>query len=1000
MNKSHYQAAIDSAEQLLSADRARHKSEGNVQSDIEALLRQMNLGTLEVQYQTGEGPVDIYLPNRQALIEVKPYPHARDPDVIQSGRDESAKEQLDRYVHAEIKQEDILRPVDHGKFWTGIVTDGRNWHFYEYPHELNSKPRLIDSLVVINESKPLVNALFSIMGDEMLGKEWIPAKPHDLFTARKEELDELYSEIPSTAVESTNTKFRLWLDMMRASGMIPKDAGAQKRLFLIHSFLIVIVRLVSHSMTSGNDHWESVLRDGFASWVLGYSRAQHWAERLFDQIEEYDWKKRRTDVFRDLYHEFVSETDRKMFGEFYTPDWLAEQMVVDVLDDEWMEKSIDQVYDERKDGVGVLDPACGSGTFLYHAAWRLASSEYLRDYQYGKRSDIICRLLNGIDIHPVAVEISKVNVERALPASPTEGPSALQVYLGDSLQIHHRDDLFNQAGMLCLTSPKGSQAYVPMDLVRAPGFDEYLRRMVNAATRSQKLPRNAPAGIKQENLRALHKQLQEIIENEGNSVWTWYCTNLAGPYLLAERKVNRIVANPPWVKFSDIQVVERKKAMEDFGKLLGVHIGGKQAPHLDIASFFVLHARTLYLQNPNTDQGAWLVKVSALRAGHWSRFRELHKNTLRQSVDLTSLKPFGDGDSTRCCILFEHCHVEQKTNRTLVAKKLGRKQLEHGESLNSAVGKFELVVVPDPVPQAQSDYFKHKIRQGATIVPHVLSRIEEQTSRPDHRGFVQILTKRSVKSPWDGVPPQQGEVPTEWINEIYTSSEVLVYTTLDKLPTAILPIGEGKLIDDPGRISSFWRRMDELWDVHRGIGTGTPKTLRSRFDYARYLSSQLGVKTERRRMVILPRSGDHMRAVRVAGGTGFVDSTLYWFLVGDIREAGYLVSVLNSPCLDRAFSQARESGRDFHRHPWAKVPIPLYDSQNHLHRRLAQLCDVAEEIAHETLKESMIEDPSLGQVGFSSRIRASLAKSEIGIEIDDLVAHLLPAQARQLSPSQ
>ena len=66
-----------------------------------------------MQYQTGEGPVDIYLPNRQTLIEVKPFPHARDPDVIQSGRDESAKEQLDRYVHAEIKQEDILRPVDH-----------------------------------------------------------------------------------------------------------------------------------------------------------------------------------------------------------------------------------------------------------------------------------------------------------------------------------------------------------------------------------------------------------------------------------------------------------------------------------------------------------------------------------------------------------------------------------------------------------------------------------------------------------------------------------------------------------------------------------------------------------------------------------------------------------------------------------------------------------------------------------------------------------------------
>ena len=45
MNSSNYQDVIASADQLLSADRARHKSEGNVQSDIEALLREMNLGT-------------------------------------------------------------------------------------------------------------------------------------------------------------------------------------------------------------------------------------------------------------------------------------------------------------------------------------------------------------------------------------------------------------------------------------------------------------------------------------------------------------------------------------------------------------------------------------------------------------------------------------------------------------------------------------------------------------------------------------------------------------------------------------------------------------------------------------------------------------------------------------------------------------------------------------------------------------------------------------------
>ena len=43
----------------------------------------------------------------------------------------------------------------------------------------------------------------------------------------------------------------------------------------------------------------------------------------------------------------------------------------------------------------------------------------------------------------------------------------------------------------------------------------------------------------------------KIIEDEGNSVWTWYAVNLAGPHQFAERKIDRIVANPPWVKLSD-----------------------------------------------------------------------------------------------------------------------------------------------------------------------------------------------------------------------------------------------------------------------------------------------------------------------------------------------------------------------------------------------------------------------------------------------------------------
>ena len=995
MEPSSQHAAVGQAAKLLGADRSRHKVEGNVQSDVEALLRAMNLGTLESQYQTGDGPVDIYLPNRRTLIEVKAYPLGKEPDRVQPGRDESALDQLHRYVHAEANQERILEPTLGDSLWTGIITDGRNWHIYEFSNEIERLPQLRDAIAFINEAEALVKMLFDALGTDMIGREWIPAQPRELFSDFKNELDRLFFEVPRRAMNAKETKYQLWLDMMKASGMVPPDEEGRRRLFLAHSFLIVTVRLVSYSMLNHNKlYWESALRDGFAAWVLDFQRGMDWAERLYQCITEYDWRRRRSDVLRDLYHEYVEEADRKLFGEFYTPDWLAELMVREVIDDTWIENSVDAVIEERVNGIGVLDPACGSGTFLYHAALRLASSEYLRAFQPVKRADVICRLLNGIDIHPVAVEISKVNIERALPTPPSDGTSALQVYLGDSLQIHRRDDLFTKSGLMRLVSPKGRPVEIPMAFVRNPAFSEYLRQMVNAASERKDIPRNTPRGVNRDGLRNCYKQLVDIIEEEGDSVWTWYCANLAGPNLLTERKVDRLVANPPWVKLADIQVESRKRDMEQLGEALGLQAGGKYSPHLDIASFFVLRARQLYLQEPESNSGAWIVKVSALRAGQWRLFRELHSKSLSQSVDLTAIRPFGGGDATRCCVLLEHCKLTNTPWTRVLAKRVANKVPATNESLASAERKLVLERAPNPIPQAPSIYLDAGFRQGATIVPHVLCWVEGK-SRVDGRGFVTIETKTSSKNPWSKVERQRGKVPAEWIRSIHTSNTMFAYTVSQKLSEVIIPIEKGSIHVNPTKRSRFWHQLDEIYEVHRGRGRGTPKTLITLINNHNTISDQLSVKSRKRRMVLYCRSGDHMRAARVSAGKEIVDNGLYWLIVESEDEAGYLVTLLNAACLDRAFSESRESGRDFHLHPWRKVPIPLFDQYDQDHIRLAELCNAAEDLANIVVREALTDRPSLGQVGVSKRIRDAIGASKIGQEINEISRRLLPSQARK-----
>ena len=543
----------------------------------------------------------------------------------------------------------------------------------------------------------------------MVGKEWIPEAPGDLFSDLKDHLDGLYKDLPKRAEAPTDTKQKLWLDMMQTSGMVPREKPDQQWLFLAHSFLIVVVRLVSHTLRGRKvEDLSEALRDGFASWVLDFERGRKWARQVWERVDGYDWRQRRGDVLRELYHRYVSEADRKVFGEFYTPDWLAAFMVREVLDDEWIEDAAIAALEDDVDGIGLLDPACGSGTFLYHAALRILEGPTVQSLQPGAQANVVGRLVNGMDIHPVAVEIARVNLERALPVEPSEGPSAFRVFLGDSLQTDADDQnkrLFGHTkDAMVLTSPKGNQAFIPTRLMQSPSFAEHMRRMVNAAVEGKPLPHGIADQDTRARLEACHDQLTKIVKAEGNSVWTWYAVNLAGPLLLSERKIDRIVANPPWVKLADIQVEDRKRAMEEFGKRLRLQAGGKQAPHLDIASFFVLRTRQLYASNPGSDPGAWLVKKSALGSGQWARFREQHGKTLAQSVDLQSLAPFGGGDATRSCLLMEHRHVHGYQGPRLEATRETRRKRAMHDSLAVAEGLFEFRDALPRLQQAPSPY--------------------------------------------------------------------------------------------------------------------------------------------------------------------------------------------------------------------------------------------------------------------------------------------------------
>jgi hypothetical protein len=161
------------------------------------------------------------------------------------------------------------------------------------------------------------------------------------------------------------------------------------------------------------------------------------------------------DLFKQLYQDIFPRPLRRQLGEYYTPDWLAAHV-------------LDQVGYTGQPDQRLLDPACGSGTFLMMALRRLRQAEGGRRKGEGGELNATasCRLSNssvmptdllrvdllssslplshspslplspivGFDLNPLAVMTARANYVIALAdVLPKDEPIEVPIYLYDSI---------------------------------------------------------------------------------------------------------------------------------------------------------------------------------------------------------------------------------------------------------------------------------------------------------------------------------------------------------------------------------------------------------------------------------------------------------------------------------------------------------------------------------------------------------------------------------------
>ena len=1010
---------IEAAKRLLKG--TKKLPEDNIRQNISRLLDSIGIDNI-LTYPTREGPADVYLPRRRVFIETKSVGGADGPSKKQArGNDESPLEQLERYLRAETAREldmreEYVSEEERSRPWVGILTDGITWHAWRYPHEAGAVGKKIFSPFRPNDEVHLISRLRKLLSEDPLGKPWIPENSKTIFEGYLPKLRKIRQDMKGAKLRATETKYLLWRDMLRTSSMEPDNEYKAQSLFTAHSFLVAIARGVIHTLANPNEPPDpkTTLKEGFVAWIPDTTAGKKWASQLLEEIHGYDWRRRKGDVLRPIYEEFIDDTDRKVFGEYYTPDWLADLLVREVLDDDWCERSAGEALTSTGDalaGIGVLDPACGSGTFLYHAIQRLLNSWTLSDpaLPAPRKAEAAARLVRGMDIHPVAVEIARATVLRALPAIPPDGDMAVRVYQGDALMAHRKteDSLYihSETSLRFQTPKERIIIDIPKVFAYSRNFATNLRSMVQSARDGKPLRSDILRSVPEEDREALkscHEKFGQVIRAEGNSVWAWYVLNITGPLRLSEQKIDRIVSNPPWVIMKDIQAEKRKNVLEEFFKEIELWDGGVQAGKNDIAQLFVKRCRELYMADTESNPAAWIVKRTAMSGDHWACFRIWHSgNVLKQVLDLGQVKPFGGGDARKACVLMDHRPCSRSIRvrgRHLVASYRDPKnKLQQNMTWEEASARLKFRPAPKKAPYEPSEYMKKganaPFRQGATLTPKVLLVLDRVDEIPNKK-VVRVVTARSTKDPWKNIDPQKGEIPERWAKKLYSSKDLFPFATARNSTRGILPIGkDGRLEENPGELNEFWAKMDALYSEHRSSGKDTPKTLLSRLDYRKELSGQLPLPKKRTMSTVLyPASADIMRAARADTATAIVDNKMYRWAANTEDEAAYLVAVLNASALTRTFADCRSSGRDFHLYPWRRVPIPLYDSENSCHKKLAALAKKAEKAV-----KSWLEHPENSKIPnqkkTSGDIRDFLAENGIFPDIDKEVKKILPNHA-------
>jgi len=814
------------------------------------------------------------------------------------------------------------------------------------------------------------------------------------------EILKLYEEIEDSP--SVNTKFKNWSKYLEVV-----YGGKEKELdlFLRHTYLSTLVKLIVHIRLSGGRIPEqkammeilhghlfhgygihNFVEEDFFTWITYYPTRYISDPIIFKLLKEllvYDLEKIDEDVLKELYQELVEPEYRQLLGEFYTPDWLA-QITIEELMPKKFERSI-------------LDPACGSGTFLFTAI-RHKIKNLEKKYSKAELLDHIISTVRGFDIHPLAVTIAKTNYLLALKdlVNYKKHPIEIPVYLCDSVKLpSQKASLFDEKPVFEFEADEKNAFKLPVEMIKNPhDIDDVLEKMSNhsqpysnsydslrnsstelknkllTTTKENLLQgfKNSIKNLTSKNLKNVwlenYQTLIRLIDKERDSIWTFIIKNGYKPVSLTNTKVDIIAGNPPWITMSKMKNEHYQKFLKDKTKefVLADPKKTHQVTHMELATLFFCIVVHLYLKDGG--KIGFVMPKSILVSSHHKKFMQFEKPkfALEKIIENEGVFPLF---KVPCCVI-----IGTKGGKTTfpvscleIEGKLMRKNADLDEAKKSLTFK-ETEYRPASLDVKPSDYYD-EFYQGATIVPrnfYFVQLVKDHMLgiNPD-APTVKSNERNVTKPPWDKITIQN-QIESNFLFGTLLGDDIVPFGNRGFHLTVLPVLIENKKLEMVSSFTDFQQKnfpyASNYFEEAERKWTKNATDKSKRMTTYQRLNFRKGITNQdpKKKFKVLYVSSSTYLASCIVDTTkkiqhlengfeltlrGFIaESKTYYFETDNEQEAHYLSAILNSKTIDNIIKPLQTRGlwgaRDIHKRP-LMTPIPKFSKSNSKHVELGTL---------------------------------------------------------------